>query len=738
MVEGQFGQARDRCIGHTLQGNVKQVLNDRKEISIDQIFEAGEFQKKPRLVLMQGAPGIGKSTLAWELCRKSMKQYSLVVMLRLREEEVQEISNVGQLFHENGSQDKKLLVDEVSKSQGRDILFILDGFDELPKTLQKRGFLLNLIKGYVLPASTVLVTSRPSATAELCTSCRPQKYIEILGFTQESVETYASSVFSSEPEQLEKFKTYISASNNPAINSLMYIPLNAAIIVLIFQDRKSDSLLPHTLTELYTQLCLTILNRYLESVCVDKFEDLPADLNKQFLHLCEVAFEGIKSDNVIFHTVPPDFINFGFLDAVSALYGGRKVSYNFLHLTLQEFFAAYHISHLSSNGLEEFKQHGEDERWNVVWRFVAGLTKFEGYDNYITDNGIFIESREHNKISLSLFFIQCLFEAQAVDHFSSIFGTPPTIIYTELSGTVLDSYAVGYCIANFHTGVSWSVDIMGEKDFICGLNTNVPSVGVIEKLSIGKCEDINIREFPKVLLGVTVLKVFPSGNDNHISEYISNMTSLKELDMEDSNCTEDGMFKILQQLLHSNVTSLNIVNTGFCEFLKHSRHDFYSALKSLISGKLVNLHIGNNYIYDDYSDSLACLVSGPSSLKYLSLVFISPSTLSSHNFIPYLQNNICLTTLHIRIKFLALYRTIHDEIVLRIAEIVEHNKTLQHLVIDEVVYVEKMDSLRTLVGAISKNKTLLSIKVPCRNTSGGDVPDDMRTVKDEKIDITWC
>ena len=593
VVQGQLGRARDRCIGHTLQGNVKQVLNHQKDISIDQIFEADKDQKKPRLVLMKGSPGIGKSTLAWELCRKSMKQYSLVVLLRLREEEVQEISNVSQLFHENGSQDKKLLVEEVSKSQGRDILFILDGFDELPKTLQKRGFLLNLIKGYVLPASTVLVTSRPSATAELCTSCRPQKHIEILGFTQESVETYASSVFSSEPEQLEKFKIYISASNNPAINSLMYVPLNAAIIVLIFQDCKSDSLLPHTLTELYTQLCLTILNRYLKSVQVDKFEDLPADLYKQFLRLSEVAFEGIKKEEVIFHTVPPGLVDFGFLDAVSALYGGGKVSYNFLHLTIQEFFAAYHISHLSSNGRELFKQHGKDERWNVVWRFVAGLTKFEGYDNSITDDNVFIEFRENHKISLSLFFIQCLFEAQAVDHFSSIFGTPPTIIYVEVSRIVLDCYALGYCIANFHTGVSLSVFIMGEKEltsFICGLNTNVPSVGIIEKLRIGECKDINylIREFPLVLLHVTVLEVYLYCDDNLFSEFISNMTYLKQLNMAESHCTEDGMFKTLQQLLHSNVTSLSIVDTGFRKFL-HSRHDLYSALKLLIcpsSGKL--------------------------------------------------------------------------------------------------------------------------------------------------------
>ena len=238
VVKGQK-HCRDEYIGHTLQGNIKQVLNNRKEISIDEILLADEGQKRPpRLVLMEGAPGIGKSTLAWELCRKSMRQYSLVVLLRLREVKVQ---NISQLFCEYESEDKKSLVKEVAKSQGRDILFILDGFDELPKTLQVKGFLLNLIRGRVLPASTVLVTSRPSATAELRTSCSP-KHIEILGFTQESVEAYASSVFSSEPEKLTKFKAYISASENPAINSLMYVPLNAAIIVLIFSDCKSDTL----------------------------------------------------------------------------------------------------------------------------------------------------------------------------------------------------------------------------------------------------------------------------------------------------------------------------------------------------------------------------------------------------------------------------------------------------------------------------------------------------------------
>ena len=309
MVEGR--QCRDEYIGHTLRGNVKQLLHTRREISIEQILEPVKGQNKPRLVLMEGAPGIGKSTLAWELCRKweelsCMQQYSLVVLLRLREEEVQNIENISQLFCQYESEDKNSLVKQVSESQGSGVLFILDGFDELPKTLQRKGFLLNLIKGRVLPACTVLVTSRPSATAQLLTSCSP-KHIEILGFTQESVKAYASSIFSSEPEKLKKFLDSISASENPAINSLMYVPLNAAIIVQIYLDCKSDALLPHTLTELYTLLCLTILNRDLK-IRVDKFEDLPADLHKQFLHLSQIAFEGILKEEIIFHTLPPGLV----------------------------------------------------------------------------------------------------------------------------------------------------------------------------------------------------------------------------------------------------------------------------------------------------------------------------------------------------------------------------------------------------------------------------------------------
>ena len=466
------------------QDNTIDIALMQNEISIEQLLEQ-EGQNKLKLILVEGAPGIGKSALVWELCRKweefvCMQQYSLVILLRLREEEVQKITNMSQLFFSYTS-DNDTLVQEVLRGHGKGILFILDGFDELPKQLQQKGFLLNLIGGNILPESTVLVTSKPSATGELLTSCRRQiqKHVEILGFTQEAVHAYASSIFSCEPKELEKFKAYISA--NPAINSLMYIPLNAAIIVTIYRNYKpGNSILPHTLTELYTQLCLTVLDRYLKIdhpwVIVKKFEDLPPDLYRQFLHLSEMAFEGFKNEGVIFHSVPSDLIHFGFLDAVSALYGGGTVSYNFLHLTIQEYLAAYYLSNLGS-ATEVLQRCGKNQRWNVVWRFVAGLTKFEQYEGHF-DRSLFVHEAIREgfyHLKFNLFFFQCLFEAQSMKYFYSALESSSTTAAVEAAHlSSLDAYAIGYCISNFPIGISsWRVTInySSHHSFRHGLNS---------------------------------------------------------------------------------------------------------------------------------------------------------------------------------------------------------------------------------------------------------------------------
>ena len=56
-----------------LKGEVEGVLAMKKdsEVQLEDIFKSGQSTGASRkLVLIEGAPGAGKSTLAWFICRK--------------------------------------------------------------------------------------------------------------------------------------------------------------------------------------------------------------------------------------------------------------------------------------------------------------------------------------------------------------------------------------------------------------------------------------------------------------------------------------------------------------------------------------------------------------------------------------------------------------------------------------------------------------------------------------------
>ena len=424
------------------------ILEGRKEVFLEQIFELMNDDKF-RLLLVVGAPGIGKRKLSWELCKKwetfaFMKQYSLVLLLRLRDIDVQNIKDIVGLF--DNEQD---VAKDVKKVLGKGVLFILDGFDELPFKVQKEGFLIKkLIFGYAIPKSTVLVTSRSAATATLLTSCRPHKCVEVLSFTQVEVEEYADCVFL-DSKMLNEFCTYISLTKNPAINSLMYVPLNAAIVVALYQDRSADcGPMPRTMTELYIELCLTLLKRCLDlpgrpEITLKDFKSLPEDRYRKGLDLCKIAYGGICEEKVIFHNLDPSLERFGFLDQVPSLRGGGAIPYNFLHLTLQEFLAAYHISQLSIDK-QNIAEHQKGELWNIVRRFVAALTK---------------SVPKFDPLSITPELIVCLYEAQCSADCASLFGGECSLegdhsfVYGYNICEPLQAYALGYCIAN--SKVSW-------------------------------------------------------------------------------------------------------------------------------------------------------------------------------------------------------------------------------------------------------------------------------------------
>ena len=101
---------------------------------------------------------------------------------------------------------------------------------------------------------------------------------------------------------------------------------------------------------------------------------------------------------------------------------------------------------------------------------------------------------------------------------------------------------------------------------------NSPSAGVIEELSFSYVRP-QLCEFNHLpLQEIRVLKLSCCELTNTdllcLCELITNMPSLEELDLSLNEFTpqDDGLLKVLQQLSHSNVTTLNVKNTEFYSF----------------------------------------------------------------------------------------------------------------------------------------------------------------------------
>ena len=376
----------------------------------------GEIKK---VILIKGDNGMGKSTLAINICKcwaegSLLQTYNAVILLTLRDPEIQAAKTISDLLLAEGKL-KENVFEEIIDHLGEGICFLLEGYDELPEQLRKSSVFTKLKEK--LPYCTLVYTSRPEACNKL--ESVASRIIKIEGFKSESVDEYISNTFDSVDNGANLASQLKSQlDTNWTVRKILHIPINVAIVCVIFFH---FSTLPETLTELYTLLCLRLILRYITTRTANvaqveelrSLDDLPEDIAKHFSQLCFIAYKGVESSKIIFSShelrsigvVQEKISDLGLLvTAPSTSVYGREKSYNFLHKTLQEFFTAWYISKLSlQDQLKCINTYWNNDNYIMVWRFYSGITK-------LTDKEVL------NSIPLPYKLMKSLFTERRIPH----------------------------------------------------------------------------------------------------------------------------------------------------------------------------------------------------------------------------------------------------------------------------------------------------------------------------------
>ena len=444
----------------TVRGNVDDIVARKTSVKLENIFD--HERAKQRFVLVEGAPGAGKSTLAWHICQKwecgeLFQEFRLVIFVQLREPAIQEAKSLVDLLPAKNEKMASDVVAQISACEGQGILFVVDSWDELPVQYHKFSIFEKLIcypESLNLHLSTLLITSRPIASGKLQPLVSSR--IEIVGFTKSEVKEYFDSALGGS-DLVQKLQDQLA--ERPVIEAACYLPLNAAIVVRLFLDYHT---LPKTLHGVFTSLVVSCITRHLTKLSgkgtwddlprIESLDELPPEVEMDFCNICLLAYQGILKNQVTFsnqdlQSLQPTLSSQ--LNTLSLIQGTesfrRSILYNFLHLQIQELLAAFHISKLPpSEQVKIFKDLFGQSRFTAVFEFYAVFTKLEteGIREIVLSmvKGLTFHSRG---ILVSL--LHCLYEAQDLSlcrYVVSLLGGKLDLSDTSLSP--VDCLSVGY------------------------------------------------------------------------------------------------------------------------------------------------------------------------------------------------------------------------------------------------------------------------------------------------------
>ena len=337
------------------------------EIDVDDIFGSSEEDNDP-LVLVEGSPGIGKTTFCLKLAHdwangampRNFPSFKLVFLLKCRDifkDVVEEIFE--QLLPEDRKEKTKEALNNFLEdlNNQKQTLIILDGLDELPDKSEDR---VNKVLGRKkLSFCYVLATTRQEKGIYTREQFKFYIYLAIKGFSEENSIEYIRKHFRNiGAEHSYKGERLIKEIKwNPFFSDFRTNPLNLLLLCVVYEDH--DGSLPSSSTGLYQTIVRCLLRRYCAKEKL-KASEKDEDLDKQFgipiLALGELAWKCLLNDRLSFYEDELEELERSNENIVARRLGlvykeesskrlKPRHAYSFLHKTFQEYLAASHIAH---------------------------------------------------------------------------------------------------------------------------------------------------------------------------------------------------------------------------------------------------------------------------------------------------------------------------------------------------------------------------------------------------------
>ena len=401
LVEKKGFSSEKEMSWYMLRGKIDEFVETQKtKIDIVDILKPVEVNREEQQqallirnlkVVIDGPPAIGKTTLCRKLCNMWAKGdlehlgYKLMLFCPLRLEKIISATTLHDLLYcilEND--DVPYCVKWVEQSNGEGVVFIFDRWDELSDEHKKSSLISKIISGRRLYNCSVIVTSRTYAYSSLIDMMQDynmniHKHINVIGFLPDEIKLCIEKTLTEKPKAESLIRELESRQD---VLSLCYIPLVCSIVIFVYGKNNE---LPDTLTQLYEEFIIQTIRRYLKITgesprLVTKLRELPHNVSQIFDKLCRFAYEGLcfKTPKMTYslQEIRSEFdkkLNKSFLGLITSFTFYDEELYQFIHLTIQEFLAAWWICK-QKDVMKLFGKYWKKTHFRMCSRFIAGLS----------------------------------------------------------------------------------------------------------------------------------------------------------------------------------------------------------------------------------------------------------------------------------------------------------------------------------------------------------------------------